>query len=228
MATKASSRNSTRLPSRLEKKRPLRNFVTSMLLFIMLISALAYGSYYAQKVTRESTNVSLNTTTEASNLQPKETMQYVSPAPSASVTNSPSPFLSHTIQWVSFKNVAYNFSMKYPKNWQIDDYSITSYDLTKVNNQGSKPPYFKCDFTQHITDGTNTPSVRIVNERVIRDDNPKITKLRVEYLNPSLTTGDIRFVVQDNVHQPISLLCYAYDATYDALFRQMLSTVIFY
>ncbi len=191
-----------------------------IVLILLLLSSLSAAFYFAYKYNFINKQINEKQVNTEEVLPPSSVLQ-LSPLSSAG------PFTN----WQTYNSDLLAFTVKHPEDWYLSNDILTDYDLENYSN-GSKQDMLtfhstkiKCDFAFY-----NPQSAELINEKKIVDGQVDIfqgeAKDNTNLEGPGLGAG-VLFLIQDDIHDPIALLCFAYNKTKEKQVHNILSTLEF-
>lgn len=144
----------------------------------------------------------------------------------STLTPEPTPISQNSAELKTYSNSDMGFEIKYPKDWFLNYGVLSSYDTDYMSKGLSLPDKrLKCDFISY-----NPDDIQIINPSTIIDSTFKIefgdAQSSSEIEGPGLGDSKI-FLISDNSHDPIALLCFSYHQDFQDKLTQMLQTFKF-
>lgn len=118
------------------------------------------------------------------------------------------------------------FAVNYPAEWFLQNGVLTNYDTNYLNEGGVLPEeIIKCDFVEY------DPNRVVLDElKLLYEDKIQIYQTKVMEDEQDDTPGygdNVVFLIEDDSHQPMALLCFAYEEKLGNELQNMLKTFEF-
>lgn len=129
------------------------------------------------------------------------------------------PALNQDFQ--TYSSTDLGFSINYPVDWFLTSGVLANYDTDYLYTGASLPEQMlKCDFVEYRPDEVTLGELQLLSEGRIQVSQTTIT---ADIWGEGPGYGDnVVFLIEDDEHQPMNLVCFAYD---DSFYDQLLATL---